>query len=83
MGKELWRMRSVEKSLNEFEKDPVNQSFTKKWLFFWSWGLQRKITWWLIDSLGDILITLFYRLAGTFFLAMLVFFWVLFLAISF
>jgi hypothetical protein len=67
----------MEDSLNDFERDPRDASFTKKWIMGWRWKSQRAVTRWTIQSLGNRFVTGFYRVAGAVFLAFLVLQWIL------
>ena len=76
LGRVLVRIRSVNESLEAFEKDPSQASFTDRWLLGWQIGLQRKMMRWSTKAFGDRFISFYYRLAGWFFLVMLALIWI-------
>jgi hypothetical protein len=78
-GRVLVRMKSVKASLEAFEQDPSQASFTDKWILGWQIGLQRKMTRWSYNAFGDRFISFYYRMAGYFFLLMVVAIWTFFL----
>jgi hypothetical protein len=75
-GRVLISMKSVKASLEAFEQNPAQASFTDKWILGWQVGLQRTVTRWSYNTLGDRFISAYYRLAGVFFLVMLVVIWI-------
>ena len=75
-GRVLISMKSVKASLEAFEQNPAQASFTDKWILGWQLGLQRKVTRWSYNVFGDRFISAYYRLAGVFFLLMLVVIWI-------
>jgi hypothetical protein len=78
-GRVLVRMKSVKASLETFERDPSGRSFTDKWILGWQIGLQRTVTRWSYNAFGDRFISFYYRLAGYFFLLMVLAIWAVFL----
>ena len=74
-GRVLISMKSVKASLEAYEQDPKQASFTDKWILGWQVGLQRTVTRLSYNTLGDRFISAYYRLAGVFFLVMLVVIW--------
>jgi hypothetical protein len=81
-GRVLISMKSVKASLEAYEQDPKQASFTDKWILGWQVGLQRTVTRWSYNTLGDRFISAYYRAAGVFFLLLLAAIWIL-LAIQF
>lgn len=75
-GRVLISMESVKASLEAFERNPSQASFTDKWILGWQIALQRKITRWSYNALGDRFISAYYRIAGAFFLVLIVVIWI-------
>lgn len=67
-GLQLLGARSFAAALDEYEKNPNKRTFTKRFIFGWQFSLQRKMARASIKALGNTFVTLFYRVAGAFFL---------------
>ena len=78
-GSVLVRMRSVKESMEAFERDPSQASFTDKWILGWQLGVQRTVTRWSYNAFGDRFISFYYRLAGYLFLLLALAMWAVFI----
>lgn len=78
MGRELVRMESINAALDEFEAAPEDASFTRNWIFGWRFSSQRRVLRGAANALGERLVSGFFRLAGAFFLLVMVALWMAF-----
>lgn len=76
MGFEMAMMKSFEKELDKFEKNPENGSIVKRWIFGWRWKRQRMFTKASIEGFGNTFLTLFYRGVGIFFILLGITSWI-------
>jgi hypothetical protein len=79
LGRELWRLSSMEADIDRYEQAPENATFVRKWIFGWQWKMQRDLMRSAINFVSDRFITGFYRLAGLLFLAGFIAIWMAFL----
>ncbi len=67
-GLQMVKARSFAKLLDEYEQNPKSRTLVQRWFFGWQFRLQRQITRASIRALSNTFVTLFYRIAGLFFL---------------
>lgn len=63
-GKVMWQIKSIQKELERFKKNPQKANWVEKYFFFWITPVARKLTQKMVEVAGDKLVSKYYRLSG-------------------